>query len=79
MKVEAGLELHEAMTNPIEHKIRYEPKIVFWEGEWITLPTVRHRKWAKSERQPKRRLRRQRRREYLNQKRIEERRLNKSE
>ena len=76
MKVEAGLELHEVVGEEREYGgIRYEPKIVLWQGEWVTLPTIRHRKWAKNERQPKRRLRRQRRREHLNQKRIEERRL----
>ena len=70
MKVEAGIELHEGDVGEREMGgMRYEPKYVFWQGEWYRLPTIRHRKWAKHERQPKRKLRRARRRAYLHEQR----------
>lgn len=71
MKLEAGLELHEGDVGEREYPgvVAYYPAVFTVGNKTYRIPTTRFRKYAKAERQPKRRLRRQRRRAYLHEQR----------
>lgn len=67
-KLSAGLELHDGNIGIRKSEIHYDPKLLPIPDDplhMLILPTIRYKKYSKAERQPKRRLRRERRRQYL--------------
>lgn len=69
-KLLAGLELHDGYKdNEAGERTRpqaYYPAVFFYKGAWYRIPTQSFKKYPKSQRiKDKRRVRRQKRREYL--------------